>query len=200
MARMLHCPTRGVLSWGVALALMSGVGLGGEARGQQAPPDAQPAVQAPAPTRANIVSTGARQWDVLVDGEAVCATPCTGPLYPQQFVVLQSQEVRPVILEVGNLPAGDLIVSAKPLQSGKYAGGVVATTLGGMALAIGITFVSVGLAKDRNGFTIAGLITGGAGVVVLPGGIYLMLTAVPSVSVERAAVPPGAGVGVGGAF
>jgi hypothetical protein len=104
-----------------------------------------------------------------------------------------------VILEVGTLPPGEFLVSARPLQSGKYAGGVTATTLGGMALAIGITFVSVGLAKDKSGFTTAGLITGGAGALALPFGIYLMLDAVPTVSVERAG-PPGAGVGVGGAF
>src|SRR4029079_9297238 len=105
-------------------------------------------------------------------------------LFPQQYLVLQSQELRPVILEVGNLPAGNLLVSAKPHESGKYAGGIVATTLGGMALAIGITFLSVGLAKDKDGMTTAGLITGAAGLVGLPFGIYLMTSAVPRVSVS----------------
>jgi hypothetical protein len=46
--------------------------------------------------------------------------------------------------------------------------------------------------------TLAGAITGGAGVLTLPYGIYLMMTAVPSFTVERAA--PGPAVGLGGTF
>jgi hypothetical protein len=137
----------------------------------------------------------------MVDGQHVCSTPCTGPLYSQQFMVLQSQERRPVIVEVGALPPGDVIVSAKPHEPGRYAGGVVATTLGGMALAVGITFLAVGLAKDRDGFTIAGAITGGAGLLTLPGGIYLMMTAIPTVSVGPAPPGyPGAAAGIAGTF
>jgi hypothetical protein len=197
----------------VALSIVAG--LGGAASAQTEPaaaaaPPAAPEVAAaagpapppaPAPTRANIVSTGARQWDVMVDGEHVCSTPCTGPMFPQQFMVLQSHERRPVLVEVGNLPPGDVIVSAKPYESGRYAGGVVATTLGGMALAVGITFLAVGLAKDRDGFTIAGAISGGAGLLTLPYGIYLMTTAVPSFSVTPAAPGyPGAAAGIAGTF
>jgi hypothetical protein len=100
-----------------------------------------------------------------------------------QFVVLQSQERKPVLLEVGRLPPGDLVVSGKPLERGKYAGGIVATTLGGMAVVVGITFTAVGLAKDRDGMTTAGLITGGVGGIALAGGIYLMLDAVPSFTI-----------------
>jgi len=184
----LRRSTRAV-SWGVAIAMaVSGAGNAG-------------AQEAPAPTRANVVSTGARQWDVLIDNEVVCSTPCTGPLFPQQFMVLHSQDRDPVLLEVGHLPPGDLIVSAKPHQHGKYAGGIVATSLGGMAIATGITLLSVGLAKGRDGMTIAGAITGGVGLLTLPGGIYLMMSAVPSVSVDRASAgPAGAAVGMAGRF
>jgi hypothetical protein len=138
---------------------------------------------------------------VVVDDQPMCSTPCTGPLFPLQFVVLQSQDARSVLLEVGRLPPGDLIVSGKPLQNGMYAGGIVATTFGGMAVAIGITFTAVGLAKHRDGFTTAGLITGAAGALALPGGIYLMLKAIPSVQVDRAPPNfPGAGVTAAGTF
>ena len=102
-------------------------------------------------------------------------------------MVLRSHEARPVILEVGHLPPGDLIVSARPLQSGKYAGGIVATSLGGMALVTGITLTAVGMAKDMGGMSTAGLISGFGGAVALAGGIYLMLDAVPGVQVDRAA-------------
>jgi hypothetical protein len=49
--------------------------------------------------------------------------------------------------------------------------------------------------------TTAGLITGTAGLLALPGGIYLMMKAVPSVSVDRAAPDmPGAATGIAGTF
>ena len=148
---------------------------------------AQPeAPQAPPPTRATFVSATSQQWDVTIDGEPVCGTPCTYQLFPVQFVTLRSQERRPVLLDVGRLPPGDLIVSGKPLQTGMYAGGIVATTLGGMALAVGITFSAVGAVRDSGGMTTAGLITGAAGVFALTGGIYLMIKAVPAVSVGGA--------------
>jgi len=165
------------------------------------PPPSESAPQAPAPTRATFVSTTSEQWDVLVDNQPTCATPCTGPLFPQQVVVLRSQDSDPVLLEVGRLPPGDLLVSGKPLQRGMYAGGIVATTLGGMALAVGITLTAVGLAKDRSGLTTAGVITGGVGALALPGGIYLMVKALPAATVGGA--PPqvsGMAAGLAGSF
>src|SRR5262245_5356945 len=134
MPEMLRRPSR--VSWRVAISIA--VCLGAKAWAQTDPAvtagaDAQPqAVEVPAPTRATIVSTGPRQWDVIIDDQYVCSTPCSGPMFPLQLMVLQSRERRPVIVEVGRLPPGDLIVSAKPHQSARYAGGIVATTLGGM--------------------------------------------------------------------
>jgi hypothetical protein len=133
---------------------------------------------------------------VALDGQPVCSTPCSYQLYPLQFVSLRSQETDPVLLDVGRLPAGDLIVSGKPLQNGMYVGGIVATTFGGMALVVGITLTAVGYGKDRQGMATAGLITGAAGGITLAGGIYLMMKALPSVSVGRA-VPYVAGMTVG---
>jgi hypothetical protein len=169
-----------VVSLGATLAVVLRLGTG---LAQTAPPG--PAETA-APTQATFISTSRQQWDVVVDDQPMCATPCSGPLFPLQFVVLRSQESSPVLLEVGRLPPGNLVVSGKPMQQGRYAGGIVATTLGGMAVAIGITFTAVGMAKDRDGMSRAGLITGAAGVLALVGGIYLMLTAVPDFSIERA--------------
>jgi hypothetical protein len=47
--------------------------------------------------------------------------------------------------------------------------------------------------------TTAGVITGAAGAVALTGGIYLMVRALPGVSVNRA-TPQASVVGVGGRF
>jgi hypothetical protein len=174
-----------VVSGVVALALVVSQTMARAQPAANAPP---PAGEAEAPTRATFISTSSEQWDVVVDGQPMCATPCSGPLFPLQFVVLRSQEPRPVLLEVGRLPPGDLIVSGKPLQDGMYAGGIVATSLGGMALVVGITLTAIGLAKDRDGMTTAGLITGGVGVLAVPGGIYLMMEAVPQVRVAGAPV------------
>jgi hypothetical protein len=149
-----------------------------------------------APTRATFISTSSQQWDVTIDGAPVCSTPCTHLLFPLQFVMLRSQEPRPVLLDVGRLPAGDLIVSGTPLHDGMYAGGIVATTLGGMALVTGITLSAVGFGKDRRGMATAGLISGAAGAMAVLGGIYLMMKAVPFVSVGRAS-PYGSSTTVG---
>ncbi len=184
----------------LAIALVLRLGAA-RAQPADAPPDPPPAPAAPAPTRATFASTEWEQWDVVVDGQTVCTTPCSGPLYPQQLVVLQSQESRPVLLELGGFPPGDYAVSARPLRNGRYAGGIVATTLAGMALAIGITFTAVGLGKDRDGLTTAGLITGAVGALVLPGGIYFIVTGAPSYTIDRASPGPvGATAGMGGAF
>src|SRR5687767_12041432 len=97
------------MSWGAAIALL----VAQEATPTPAPaPTPAPTVEAetPAPTRATFVSTTSEPWDVLVDHQPVCSTPCSGPLFPFQFVVLQSQDARPVLVEVGRLPPGDLVV------------------------------------------------------------------------------------------
>jgi hypothetical protein len=173
--------------------------LQGVARAQSEPA----APPAPAPTRATFISTSAEPWDVAIDGEAVCSTPCTLPLFPIQFVTLRSQEPRPVLLDVGRLPPGDLVVAGKPFQTGMYTGGIVATTFGGMAMVVGITLSAVGAAKNRGGMTTAGLISGGAGGLAVAGGIYLMVKAVPAASVGMAApsaVAAGTTVGLAARF
>jgi hypothetical protein len=105
---------------------------------------------------------------------------------PLQFVALRTQERHPIRLDVGYLPAGDLMVSAKPLANGMYATGIVFTSLSGMALATGITLTAVGCATDRSGMCTAGLITGGIGAVGLYGSIYLMRKALPTWNVGPA--------------
>ena len=49
-----------------------------EPNGQWPPPGAQPQPQQlNAPTRATFVSTGETTWDVWIDQQPACATPCT---------------------------------------------------------------------------------------------------------------------------
>jgi hypothetical protein len=162
-------------------------------------PDAEIEPEIPAPIRATFLSTSSEQWNVAIDGQPACSTPCTLPLFPVQFVTLHSQEVHPVLLEVGRLPRGDVVVSGHPLDNGKYAGGIVATTFGGMAAVVGITLTAVGLAKDKGGMTTAGLITGAAGAIGIPLGIHLMIGALPRATVGISP-PRTVGFGASGAF
>lgn len=200
--------TRAVLGGLLLSAVLGASALAQEAAGPALYPEPEPGdaagaatlpapAQPPAPTQATFVSESSRSWTVVVDGRPVCGTPCSGPLYPHQFVSLHSREPRPVVLDVGRLPPGEFTVVGRHLQDGQYAGGIVAVTLGGMALATGITLVAVGLAKDKGGMTTAGLISGGAGLLAIPGGIYLMVVALPIARVERA---PGPGLALTGRF
>src|SRR3954447_8315034 len=135
---------------------------------------AQPA-QTPQPaTRATFVSTGEAKWDVYVDKQAACPTPCTLALFPLQFVALRTQEENPIRLDVGYMPAGDVMVTARPLNGGLYAGGIVMTSFAGMGLATGITLTAVGCSTDHRGLCTAGLITTIPSAVGLYAGIYMM--------------------------
>lgn len=165
---------------------------------------AQPAPQAQpqaAPARATFVSTSEEQWDVSVDRQPVCSTPCTLGVMPLQFVALRTQEREPIRLDVGYLPAGDYMVSAKPLSNGMYATGIVFTTFSGMALATGITLTAVGCATDHSGMCTAGVITGVSGAVGLVGSIWLMRRALPKASVGPARpFVAGNQIGLAGSF
>ena len=163
---------------------------------------AQTLPQAPPTTRATFLSESVDAWNVAVDGNPLCATPCTLDLSPYQFTTLLSQEDNPLVLEVGRLPPGDLVITGRPLHGGMRAGGIVATTLGGMAAVVGVTLTTIGAAKDRQGVLTAGLINLGVGAVTVAGGIWLMVRALPSVTVTPQAGPrvAGATFGLGGTF
>jgi hypothetical protein len=173
------------------------------------PPDAQPPPQPmppqppPGTTRATFVSTGEARWDVRLDNNAVCTTPCALVIEPLRFVTLHSQERSPSHLAVGYLPAGDVLVQAQPRAQGAFAVGVTFTTLSGMGLATGITLTAVGCATDRSAMCTAGLITGGASALGLYLSIDLLLRSLPRVNIGPAqALPYAAGntVGLAGRF
>jgi len=88
---------------------------------QPMPPDAQPMPPPqppPGATSATFVSTGEARWDVRIDNNAVCSTPCSLLVEPMRYVMLYSQERTPARLAVGYLPPGDVLVQAKP--RGRY--------------------------------------------------------------------------------
>jgi len=162
---------------------------------------AAPAPQGPPPgsTQATFVSTSSEGWEVLLDRQPACATPCSIYVPPMRFVTLRSRDR--VLLDVGYLPQGSVIVRGKPLSNGAYAGGIVGTTFAGMGLATGITLTAVGCATDRERMCTAGLITGGVSAVGLYLSIQLMRSAVPKAEVlPGAPYVSGNTVGLAGSF
>lgn len=189
IAILLACPA-------LAIAQPAEMPQQPQQQGQMAPPPPQNA-----PTRATFVSTGEEKWDVWVDKQPACATPCSLPLMPLQFIALRTQERNPIRLDVGYLPAGDIMVTAKPLSEGMYATGITFTALSGMAVVTGITLTAVGCSTDHSTMCKAGIITGLAGGVGLYGSIYLMRKALPRASIGPAQpYVAGTQVGVAGQF
>lgn len=137
-------------------------------------------------TRATFVSTGETRWDVRVDGNAACTTPCALFVEPMRYVTLHSQDRTPTKLTVGVMPQGDVLVRAKPRANGAFAAGVTFTTLSGMGLATGITLTAVGYGTDREAMARAGLITAVPSAIGLYLSIGLIRRSLPRVRVERA--------------
>ena len=169
-------------------------------------PQPQPYPQQPQPqqgSRATFVSTAEKRWDVRIDNNAICTTPCSMFIEPLRFVTLHSHDPRPTKLSVGYLPGGDVLVNAKPRSDGAFATGVTFTSLGGAAAITGITLTAVGCSTDRSGMCRAGIITGVAGLAVTAGSISLIKRSLPSVQVGPANGTPyvtGTEVGLAGSF
>jgi hypothetical protein len=150
-----------------------------------AQPEAPPAWSRPAGAEATFTSASAMPWEVMVDQQSACITPCQLLLDRPHWITLRTQERRPLRLEIGALGGEPTAVTAHDMQQGTYATGITFTALGGMALVTGITLGAVGCATDRDGMCRAGVITGGAGAVVTLGGIWLMRRALPRAEVRR---------------
>jgi hypothetical protein len=149
---------------------------------------AAPVMAQPRPAEADFQSTGQRQWEVLVDQQPACVTPCRLTVQPGRWLSMRTLERRPVRVEVGMLD-GPALVQAKPLAGGAHTTGIVFTALGGTAFVTGVALGSVGcFSDDREGLCTAGLITGGVGAVVTAGSIWLMKRSVPRVYVHRRTV------------
>ncbi|MDX2055268.1 MAG: hypothetical protein SFV15_22895 [Polyangiaceae bacterium] len=127
-----------------------------------------------------VSSSGSVRWDVFVEDQATCTTPCSRYVDPNHPLELRTHSGAPTTLTIDRLPAdkGPLQVTAKPTSFGKLATGITFTALGGMATLTGVTLSSVGCGSDRHqGLCTAGLITLPIGAIVGTGAIWLMLDA-----------------------
>ena len=149
------------------------------------PPPQQPYQPQANSTHATFMSTGETRWDVRVDGNAVCTTPCSLYIEPLRYVTMHSQDHAPQKLQAGYLPQGDVLVRAQPKAQGAFAAGVTFTALTGMGLVTGITLTAVGCSTERDGMCTAGLITGAASAVGLYLSIGLIRGAMPRLKIDR---------------
>ena len=171
-----------LVSTAAAQPAMEGQPPGEPAQSQEQPQ--QPAVPQPEPgsTQATFVSASAQPWQVLIDRQPACDTPCSIYVPPMRYVTLRSQDR--VLLEVGQLPRSSVVVvRGTHLSDGAYAGGIVGTSFAGMGLVTGITLTAVGWGTGRDGMRTAGLITGGVSAVGLYLSIKLMQSALPKAEV-----------------
>lgn len=120
------------------------------------------------------------RWDLYVDDQATCTTPCSRWVDPTRPVVMRTRDFYPSSLRIGQLDhdAGPLQVTAAPTSMGELLTGLTFTTLGGLALISGISLTGVGCSSDRReSLCTPGLITMGVGAAVTVGSILLMLDA-----------------------
>ena len=145
------------------------------------PPDSMVGAQVRTPPSAHVrfMSTTDLQWDVTIDQQPACATPCDLLVPELGFVTLHSHEDPPIRLEVGYLQGTNVIVAAEPLHRAEYATGVTFTALGATALATGITLGAVGYGTSNSGMKTAGYACAIPGALVLAGAIWLIEQAAP---------------------
>jgi hypothetical protein len=167
----------------VTLALATATAAAQPGYAEPSPP--QPAPAAADATRATFVSTSEVRWDVRIDDNAVCTTPCSIMVDPVRFVTLHSHDARSERVNVGYMPPGEVLVQAKPRSQGAFAAGVTFTSLTGM----------------HPTMCNAGLITGVASAIGLYLSIDLLRKSLPKVHVGPARpYATASAVGVAGSF
>lgn len=187
------------------LVLIALCGVAEAQPGLQPPEDMTPPprTQQPPPgsTHATFISATGVKWDVLLDQQLACETPCTTWVIPLQFVELHSREDRPAHLDVGYLNGGDVMVTAEPMSQGLFAAGITFTTLTGLGLAAGITLTAVGCSTDRTTMCHAGIITAIPTAIGLYGSILMIRAALPKAHLGPASpYVTGSQVGLAGTF
>lgn len=167
---------------------------------QQPPPGAPYAAPAPMPANGILVEMlsahANSRWDVYVDDEVLCSTPCRRYLDPSHPIFLRTREhglgLAPDELSVPNLfPAarqGGVQLQARPTMKGQFAAGATFASLGGTAIMTGLALAGVGCSDTasslRAGMCNSGMITLGAGTLVTAGGVWLILESLPKALVS----------------
>jgi hypothetical protein len=126
-------------------------------------------------------------WNVAVDGQDACQTPCVQVIRPDSHLTLATRRVRLDVPTVAPF-LGDArygVVVAELENPGLMANGIVWTTLGGMGLVTAITLTAVGCSdfERRGGVCTAGLITGAVALPLTAAAIGMLVGAGPTVHI-----------------
>jgi len=119
----------------------------------------------PGTVRADFLSASANgRWDVFIDDQAVCTTPCTKFVDPNRPVLLRAREgsSRISLTTLGDSAAvgGAVQLQAHPREGGELATGITFVSLGGLGVLSGISLMGVGCRDGlSSGECYGGLIT-----------------------------------------
>jgi len=142
----------------------------------------------PGTVRVDFVSARANsRWDVYLDDQVVCTTPCSKWVDPARPLLLRAREEQLFLrADKVQLPglgehaaAGAVQVQAHPTSFGKLATGIVFTSFGGLGVVTGATLMPLGCGRDEPGLCTGGGIALGVGLVVTAGAVWLILDSLP---------------------
>lgn len=131
--------------------------------------------------------TGRERWEFVESYALLCdPSPCVVDLTPGNIllgfpVIGDDNALELELVHVGTEPS--VYRRALSHSEGGGAGfvlGIVGASLGGMSMVTGAALLPIGLAKDREGLTIAGSITLGVGTVLTAVSILAILADPPS--------------------
>jgi len=136
-----------------------------------------------------IAGTADRSWEVIVNENFVCSTPCTHWVRPESALMMrafQGKATKGGTVSFPDLKAyaadAPLEIRAHPRSNGKLATGITFTSIGGVAFTTGVAVAAAGCSSSgascRGGF-----ITALLGAAVSAGGIWLMVDSRPRAEV-----------------
>lgn len=148
-----------------------------------APPTAEERAP-PGQIKVRFLPPDERQWDLVVGDRKFCPLPCdrwTDPDMPYAFRT-EGGFLRPDPIEdVPDLrefsAQAPLEVRTKPRDVGMTAGGIVATSLGGVGMIVGTVLLATGCGGQDSGRCVGGAITLPIGSLLVAGGVWYIVKA-----------------------
>jgi hypothetical protein len=136
-----------------------------------------------------LAATADRTWEVKINDNFVCSTPCSYWVRPESALMMRSfrgKDVKGGTIEFPDLKpyAAEtaLEIRAHPRSNGKLVTGITFTSLGGVAFTTGVVLTASGCSSN-GAMCRGGLITALIGGAVSAGGIWLMLDSRPRADV-----------------
>jgi hypothetical protein len=136
-----------------------------------------------------VAGTADRTWEVMLNDNFVCSTPCTYWVRPESALMMRAFKGKDVKGGAVSFPdlkpyaaETSLEIRAHPRSNGKLVTGITFTSIGGLAFTTGVVLASAKCSS--SGATCrGGIITALLGGAVAAGGIWLMLDSRPRAEV-----------------